>query len=514
MLLRHLLLSCALLASPALAQGTRPSTPAARPQSQAPRLNVDELNAQIARTAPAYGGFFVKDGTLYVFVTSTHPAQRQAAVRELFAVQGKALQDRGLRPEGVVFLAGQFNAAQLLNAKHIAGGISGVQSIDIDETRNRVVVELLFPEMQPRAQVFLEGQDLPPGIVVFQAPPPGQLPEGPALLTPHRAFLAVPARVAQGDTLTLELKVTNLSPEALRLEHGSCAFWLEVLDATTRRVVLPLPGAKVCLLDLHLTTIVAGGTVTVASREWNLRTPAGDLLPPGRYVARAAFGVGLRDNKIIRPPDQVFEITAGTPGVGTARVRDVLRDRADGIIFQAGLAEERGQQVVLVTVPDRRAQTAVLQLLRAQTLPLNRVRFRTTPWLQVPPEAGDGSARLKVERQNGRTAPHFAFELMADLTLWQPQGAWRCQFIAQVVDQRTQDVVGGWPSFDQRKGTFGCADTGAPLGLPWRGFWHGRRSDGSAVPAGRYEVRAGLKVTLHSGRIIWLLAPTQEITIP
>ncbi|UQN08226.1 hypothetical protein [Deinococcus sp. QL22] len=136
------------------------------------------------------------------------------------------------------------------------------------------------------------------------------------------------------------------------------------------------------------------------------------------------------------------------------------------------------------------------------------------PWLQVPSGAGDGPAQLEVKRRNGRTGPDFDFELMADLTLWQAQGAWRCQFITQVVDRRTQDVVGGWPSFGQSNGTVGCADDGAPRGFPWRGFWDGRRSDGSAVPAGTYDVRGGLKVTLHSGRIIWLLAPTQEIDIP
>ncbi|MGY2897108.1 hypothetical protein [Deinococcus sp. UYEF24] len=512
---RHLLLLCALLSGPALAQSAQPTSIPVLPQSQVQRLDADELNAEVARRAPAYGGFYVKDGVLYVFVTSNDPARRQAAVRELFALQGDSLQRRGFNPASVVFLPGQFNAVQLLNAKEVARNIPGGQGIDIDETRNRVVVVLDFPEwQQQQAQAFVDQEDLLPGIVVFSAPPPGKLPEGPTFPAPHRARLDVPAQVAQGDVLTIELEVTNLSPQALTLEHGSCAFYVEVLDAVTRKAVLPIPGAFVCISDLRQTVIPAGGTVALAGREWNLRTPAGTLLPPGRYVVRAVFQVGALDMENIRPPDQPFEITAGKPGTGTAGVRDILQDGALGILFRARLGEEEKRQVVFVTVPDARAQTAVVQLLQTKNLSLDRVRFQTVPRIQVPQGPGDGPASLEVQDQISPYASAFGFVLNADLKTWLAQGAWRCQFVTQVIDQRTREVVGGWPSPGPESGPRSCEYPGAPPGFPWRGQWDGRRSDGKDAPAGTYEIRAGLKVTLRSGRIVWLLAPPQKISLP
>jgi hypothetical protein len=100
--------------------------------------------------------------------------------------------------------------------------------------------------------------------------------------------------------------------------------------------------------------------------------------------------------------------------------------------------------------------------------------------------------------------------LNADLTPWLAQGAWRCQFVTQVIDQRTKEVVGSWPPSDLAGGQRSCTDTG----FLWQGFWGGRFSDGRDAPAGTYEIRAGLSVTLHSGRVIWLLAPLQMVSIP
>lgn len=374
----RLLLLSVLLTGSALGQVTPPPGPPARSQP-APRLNIDELNAEIARKAPAYGGFFVRDGMLHIFVTSTDPAQRQAAVRELFAVQGEELRRRGFSPETVVFVPGQFNTEQLLEAKVAARGIDGWQSIDIDETRNRVVVELLLPGMEERARTYLAEQGLPPGIVVIAPVPAGKLPEGPAFGALHQARLEVPARVSQGDTLPIELKVSNPSGEPLLLDHGACALGVEIRDAVTGEVVLPVPGAQTCLSVLYHTLVPARSTVTVGRREWNLQLPTGELVPPGRYLIRATFKVGVPDAEVIRPPDQTFEVVAGNPATGTAQVRDVLRDGAYGIEFRARLGEEGGRQVVFVFVPDRRAQAAVERLLRERRLPLDRVRFRILP---------------------------------------------------------------------------------------------------------------------------------------
>lgn len=508
----RLLLLSAVLTGSALGQVTPPSVPPVRSQP-APRLNPDELNADIARKAPAYGGFFVKDGVLRVFVTSTDPTQRQAAVRELFQVRGEELRRRGFSPEKVVFVSGQFNADQLLQAKEAARGIDGWYSIDIDETRNRVVVGLLLPGMEERAQTYLAEQGLPPGIVIIPPPPAGKLHEGPVLTAPHQARLEVPSRVAQGDMLRAQLRVTNLAGQTLRLEHGACAFRMEILQATTGEVVLPTPGAYTCTSQLLHTVVPARSTVTLAAPEWNLRTPGGDLVPPGRYVLRASFEVGVRDEQIIRPPDQTFEVVASNPATGTAQVRDVLRSGIYGMAFQALLGEERGQQMVFVLVPDRRAQAGVERLLRERKLPLDRVRFRKLPPTRVP-ASGEGEARLKVESHTSPSGTQHGFELSADVAPWLTRGAWRCEPVVNVVDPRSGEVVGGSPSFGSGGARRPCAEGGRPLPYPWGGGWNERRSDGTPLPTGTYDVRAGLKVTLKTGQIVWLVAPVQELTVP
>lgn len=508
----RLLLLSALLTGSALGQVTPPPGPLARSQP-APRLNIDELNAEVARRAPAYGGFFIRDGALSVFVTSTDPAQRQAAVRELFGVQGEELRRRGFSPETVVFVPGQFNAEQLLRAKEAARGIDGWQSIDIDETRNRVVVELLLPGMEERARAYLAEQGLPPGIVVIPPPPAGKLHEGPAFTALHQARLEVPSRVAQGDMLRAQLRVTNLAGQTMRLEHGACAFRMEILQATTGEVVLPTPGAYTCTSQLLHTFFPAYSTVTLAAPEWNLRTPGGDLVPLGQYVLRASFEVGVRDKQIIRPPDQTFEVVAGNPATGTAQVRDAVHDRAFGIDYRTLLGEDRGQQVLFVLVPDRRAQAGVEGVLRERNLPLDRVRFRMLPPTRVP-ASGQGEARLQVSSHTSPGGTQHGFDLWADVAPWLAQGAWRCEPVVNVVDPRSGEVVGGSPSFGSGGARRLCSEGGRPLPYPWGGGWNQRRSDGTPLPAGRYEVHAGLKVTLKTGRVVWLLAPVQELTVP
>lgn len=512
MSLRGLLLLSLALTGQALGETfPRPAMPLAQ---AAPRFQTpDESNAEIAQKAPAFGGSYPKEGALYVVVTSPDPLARQAAVRELFAAQGEELRRQGFTPEQVVFVPGQFNAAQLLAAKEIASGIPGGQSIDIDEVRNRVVVELLLPGMETRAGAFLAGQHLPAGIVVLRAAPPGKLQEGPTFAPPHQARLDLPAHVAQGDTLQVELKVSNPAAETLVLEHGACAFRLEVLDARTGEAVLPIPGALICTSELRRTVIPARGTVTLAAEEWDLRRPSGALVTPGRYVVRASFGVGALEQEIIRPPDQTFEVTAGNPASGTAQVRDVLRDGAYGITFQARLGEERGQQVVFVTVPDTRASAAVGRLLRERNLPLTRVRFRVRPPLRVPQGPGQGEAQLKVETFSFPRSTQYDFELQADLAPWLARGAWRCELVVNVLDRKTGEVVEAWPAFDLSPQPHPCSEKGVPLPYPWRASWDGRRLDGATALAGTYEVRAGLRVSLRDGRVIWLLARPTPVTV-
>lgn len=508
----RLLLLSALLSGSVLSQAASPTLPPTRSQP-APRLNPDELNAEVARRAPAFGGFFVRDGAVHVYVTSTDPAQRQAAVRELFVVRGEELRRRGFSPENVVFIPGQFNAAELLEAKVAARGINGWYSIDIDETRNRVVVGMLLPGMEERARAYLAEQGLPPGIVIIPPPPAGKLHEGPVLTAPHQARLEVPSRVAQGDTFQARLKVTNPTGQTLRLEHGACAFRMEILHATTGKVVLPTPGAYTCTSQLLHTFIPARSTVTLAAPEWNLQTPGGGLVPPGRYVLRASFEVGTRDVQIIRPPDQPFEVAAGFPATGTAQVRDVLGGRIHGLAFQALLGEERGQQVVFVLVRDRRAQAGVERRLRERKLSLDRLRFRMLPPTRVP-ASGQGEARLQVESHTSPSGTQHGFELTADVAPWLAQGAWRCELVVNVVDPRAGEVVGGWPNFGIGPARNACFESRRARPSRWGGGWNEGRSDGTPLPTGTYEVRAGLKVTLKTGPIVWLVAPVQELTVP
>ncbi|WP_407572819.1 hypothetical protein [Deinococcus altitudinis] len=196
MTLRPFLLLCGLLSGSVLAQGASPTGIPVLPQSQVQRLDPDQQSAEVARRAQAYGGFYPKDGVLYVFVTSLDPAQRQAAVRALFDLQGDSLRRRGFNPAGVVFLPGQFNAVQLLNAKEVARNIPGGQGIDIDETRNRVVVALDFPEwQQQQAQAFVDQEVCLPASWSSPRPlrascrkvPPSPHPTAPASTCPPRS---------------------------------------------------------------------------------------------------------------------------------------------------------------------------------------------------------------------------------------------------------------------------------------------------------------------------------------
>lgn len=506
----RLLLLSALLCGSALAQVTPPPVLPARTQP-VPRLNPDELNAEIAHQAPAYGGFYLQDGLLHLVVTSTAAVARQAAVRELFAVRGEELRRQGFTPERVVFVPGQFNAAQLLEARQAVLGLPGLQTLDVDEVRNRVVAGLRFPEMQARAQAVLAAQRLPPGIVVLQVASARPLPDGPHLTRPHQARLDLPTRVRQGDTLEVALYVMNLQDQPWPLAHGACAFQLEILNAQTGEVVRPIPGGVSCEDVLRIRIVPEHGQVALAIKEWDLRRPSGELIPPGRYLVRAAFEVEDPEEGLIRPPDQTFEVVAGNPATGTAQVREVLRDGASGIQFQTRLGEERGQQVVSVFVPDRRAQAGVERLLRERKLPLDRVRFRILPPTRVPGQ-GQGPARLRVENYPG--GRQHGFELTADLTPWLARGAWRCEPVVNVVDQRSGEVVGDWPGFRIGAAQRACAEDGQPLPYSRGGGWEGRRSDGTPLSTGTYEVRAGLKVTLKTGRVVWLLAPVQELTVP
>ncbi|GAA5514582.1 hypothetical protein Dcar01_03338 [Deinococcus carri] len=54
---------------------------------------------------------------------------------------------------------------------------------------------------------------------------------------------------------------------------------------------------------------------------------------------------------------------------------------------------------------------------------------------------------------------------------------------------------------------------GDTLHLGLSSYWNGRLSDGQLAPAGRYQVRAGLRVTRKDGRTEWLSAPATGLEV-
>ncbi|WP_064015594.1 hypothetical protein [Deinococcus puniceus] len=312
-LFRGLILCASFCLASAGGQGSPPlpSTPLQQSGSSqgSSSQNFDEQNAAIARLAPAFGGYYTQDKLLYIVTTLDDEAARQTAVETLFAQQGEQLRRNGFSPQQVRFVRGQFNAAQLLQAKEVVQGVRGWTGLGIDQKLNRVDVRLALPVLEADAQAFV-ARRLPAGIVVFTSRPPQTLPPADTLPHPHRAVLNVELK---DKAVQIRLDLTNTGRERLQFSHGACDFSFEVVRLETGEVVRPSPAVDLCGLVGHLIDLKPGATLTLASGTWNVRTPEGQAAPQGRYLIRAAFELFQSDgneatNHVIRPADVVLEL--------------------------------------------------------------------------------------------------------------------------------------------------------------------------------------------------------------
>jgi hypothetical protein len=98
---------------------------------------VDEINLAIDRQVPGFGGAFVENDTLTVYLTNLEG--RPAAERALAAAFGA----EGLRGRGIQVRQGQYGFSQLKTWQDEAGAVfdlPGVVFTDVDETLNRVAI--------------------------------------------------------------------------------------------------------------------------------------------------------------------------------------------------------------------------------------------------------------------------------------------------------------------------------------------------------------------------------------
>jgi hypothetical protein len=107
------------------------------PSGAAPGKSIDDRFADVGRAAPGFGGMFVRDGALNVYLVDH--AQRAAAQRAIEAVFGAEAVPAG----GVRFLGADYSFNQLKAWQQRSNALfefSGVVTTDVDESANRVAV--------------------------------------------------------------------------------------------------------------------------------------------------------------------------------------------------------------------------------------------------------------------------------------------------------------------------------------------------------------------------------------
>ncbi len=124
-----------------------------------PGITLDDQFAAIARAVPSFGGLFIRDGQLNVYLTN--PADLQPAVLAIAGVFGRTR----LPLENPVALQGRYNFTQL-KAWHDLHTLTtlatpGVQSVDIDERNNRLQIDVLTYQAQSDVNSQLEGLRIP-----------------------------------------------------------------------------------------------------------------------------------------------------------------------------------------------------------------------------------------------------------------------------------------------------------------------------------------------------------------
>jgi len=93
-----------------------------------------------------------------------------------------------------------------------------------------------------------------------------------------------PAILERGETLYLELTLTNTSSETvIRHSSNGCVYGFSILTPEGKRVA---PESRICTLSAP-TLRFKPGQVVVARMKWRWKKHG---VPPGRYVVRAGFG--------------------------------------------------------------------------------------------------------------------------------------------------------------------------------------------------------------------------------
>jgi len=141
-------------------------------------MSIDDLFAEVARRAPAFGGLFFDEQenlTMYL-LDSTQKATAEAAI---VAVLGSHRPDLSkLAHRGVQVLQGQYSFSQLREWKDRIRALltlPGVAMADIDEGKNRLTVGVETLAVTPQVEVELAQLGIPREAVNIVQAPVGQL---------------------------------------------------------------------------------------------------------------------------------------------------------------------------------------------------------------------------------------------------------------------------------------------------------------------------------------------------
>ncbi|MPY68002.1 hypothetical protein F8S09_15185 [Deinococcus sp. SDU3-2] len=507
---------CLSTAGPALAQSGRPAAPQVT-TAFGTLPYADTYDVEIGLKAPTFAGVYVNGPQLIIQVTDDRPASRAAVLKVLLEHRGADLKAQGLDTERPRFEVVQYSALQLAQAKDAASGIRGWTSIGVSHQHNQVIVALTLPEYLQPAQAHLKAQGIPLDIVVFSVPRPEALPARTTWSVPHRTALQVPNQVAQGDILPINFWFTFTGGAPLDFDAGLCGSLKWQVKDAAGKVVRPVPGNVSCADVRVIKRLQPGASVNLTRPDpanpgeyWDLRDPFGKRLPPGQYTLQAAFGQGTQ---VLRPDDVSFTILPPAPDGGVEQALKAFwfgnslgaPERTPRFLIRSGL------QLLELAVPDLRAQRAIEREAREKGVSLARVRFIRLPQHQVPPAGQTAQAALKASdlsvREDRQSTFDFRLNVPAAIRLLPL--AQSCEFIVVVLNTAGEVVDGRRQTrfFPREADDQAACPRDDTLHLNLFSSWNGRLTDGQLAPAGRYQVRAGLRVTRKDGWIEWLSAP-------
>ena len=519
-------------AAPASAAANASPAQAARPEPGKLTTSFGTLPAdtnnrdvRVALRAPGFAGVWVNAPGVMVAVTTDDPAQRQAILKALEETFGRETLEvnTGNVLAKARFTRVKYDALQLAQVRHLAHEFRGWQSIGVDGKANRVRVDLSLPAYRAQAEALLRARGIPLDTVALNAPESPLLPQQTTLKHPLKAVLVAPAQVAQGDLLTLAMPVTNLGKTDLSL-NIVCAYQYRVIRVDTGEAVRPVPAPGACP-SLAASVVMKPGETKDAlvspwksgiPPHWDLRDVNGKFVPPGKYVLQLAHGDG---QFAIRPADVPFTVLPAAKGGGMEQIVKKLpmSNMPEEPVWEPEFVTVGGVQRLRFTVPDERAKKGVIALAKARGVPLSGVDFRVLPTPPMPPAGTDAQVKLKVYSMGNTRAPQQNFEARFQLGAAKQviPGAKSCELVFMVRRVANGEIVHAssqttFAPYRFADGPQKCL-TGAIL--TQHGGWRGRLTDGQPAPAGPYEVRAGLRVTAKDGRVTWLSAKPQVITL-